>query len=164
MGTPDFARRRRRAALGLAVLMVLLGLVHGLSSGWLQQRLFPPKEDGSWGAVSIDGQLVSPREYYLGIRKRKVTGGRDGCNFWSFEEASGQADGERGINTTLVGCEESAASRGYWAVASAPSVRMRLRPDGVLEMAALGHHALLRRCSWAKDPNNAGSGKVCVVK
>jgi hypothetical protein len=148
----------------LALLLAVLGLVHGCASGWLDLRLFPPEEDGSWGAVLIDGQPVSPQAYYLTIRDRKVIGGRDGCNFWSFEEEPERGDGQRSINTTMALCVENVAERGYRAVAFSPSPSMRLRPNGSLEMAALGHQAVFRRCIWEDEPNNSGSGKICVVR
>jgi hypothetical protein len=165
IGTPGFLRQRRRAAVGLTLLLAALGLFHAYARGWLDLTLFPPEEDGSWGAVSINGQPVSPREFYIGVRDQEVTGGRDGCNYWSYEKEPERGDGQRSIHTTLAGCEESPAQRGYWAVAGAPSAALRLRADGSLEISASGHRVLFRRCTWEKDPDQPGSqARICVIK
>src|SRR5687768_5029344 len=81
-----FARRRKRAALSFGGLLLVLGLIHAYSMGLLRIGWFAPEEDGSWGAISIDGRPVSSRDYTIFIRDGKVEAGRDGCNSWGYSD------------------------------------------------------------------------------
>lgn len=145
-----FRRKRRRAAFALIGLLLLLGLVQYAVRGDLWWRLFGPEEDGSWGAVMIDGRRVSPSSWTYGIRDRMVRGGYDYCNSWSYSDEGPDRNGERMIHTTLVGCpEDDPLRRAYWSVTPA---RPKLRPDGSLRLAAGGHEVILRRCEWMPDP------------
>jgi hypothetical protein len=161
-----FRRKRKRAAFALAVLLLTIGLVQALATGTLRPRLFVPEEDGAWGMVSIDGMPVRNGAWTINVTDGKIKGGRDDCNYWSFEE-EGDAAGERMIHTTLVACEEEDPMRkAYWTLANAPETGIELRSGGWLRIAAQGHQAMLRRCEWVDEPLPPGSTgpKVCVTQ
>lgn len=163
-----FRRARRRSGLALLGLLLGIGLVHALATGTLRPRLFVPEEDGSWSIVSVDGRPVPGGAYTIGITDGKVSGGRDDCNYWGFSEPA-DASGERMIETTLAGCpEDDPVRKAYWALATAPAVRIELRPGGWLRIAARGHEAMLRRCEWMEAPlpeGTSGTGpQACVVR
>lgn len=127
-------------------------------------RLFGPEENGSWEAVSIDSQPVAPREFRITIGRGAITGGRDGCNDWTFTDEKPNAKGERTIESTLVGCPKTALTRAYYALLAQPS--LRLQPDGRLDVRAGGHRAIFRRCRWRTEresgPGYSSSIRVCA--
>lgn len=144
-----FARKRKRAAWAFVTLLLLLGLIRYGASGGLDW-LLAPDEDGSWRTVSIDGRTVADREFVIGISDRRVSGGIDDCNSWGFEEEDPpKPPDERIIVTTLALCpdEQDPARRAYRVIANSDPLPW-LRPDGSLLLAAGGHQALLRRCTW----------------
>ena len=159
-----FARRRRQAGLGLLLLMLILGAGSYISVNGMPKRLFAAEEDGSWGAVLIDGRPVSAEDYRIVVEDRQVVGGRDGCNDWGFTDDPPGPDGSRMIISTLVACPEDPVREAYWAV-RARGVVPELRPDGSLRLAGWGHVAIFRRCKWERSKaGNRGSGReVCVT-
>lgn len=164
-----FARKRKRAGVGLVFLLLLLGIVQYIDAGTPGLQMFDAKEDGSWGAVAIDGRPVSSKDYMIRIEDRRVAAGRDGCNSWGFEDEPFNAAGERMIVSTLVGCpEDDPVRNAYWALATAPQIPLTLRLDGTMRLAAREHRAFFRRCEWVREPlppETSGSGpEVCVIK
>lgn len=116
------------------------------------ERPASPDLDGPWTVVTIDGRAVAPREWRIGITRGTVSGGRDGCNDWGFDEPETNG-GARTIVSTLVGCrKEDPVRRAYWAMAMAKDVWLEPREDGTLRLAAGGHQAILRRCRWVTEP------------
>jgi hypothetical protein len=162
-GGGGFARRRGRSALALAVLILSLGVTHALVTGTWTPRLFQPEEDGRWRAVSIDGRAIGRgREFVVSLVDGKVSGGRDDCNDWGYSDQPPAADGARMIVTTLSLCvEEDGVREGYAAITSAPNLTTELRPDGTLRLAARGHEAIFRRCTYQLDPT--GSTTNCIM-
>lgn len=164
-----FARRRRRTGIALALTLLALGVVHAVATGTLRPRLFAPKEDGSWAAVTIDGRPIASDAYNIGIRDRQVAGGRDDCNDWGYDDDPPNAAGERMINSTLVGCpEDDPVRQAYWTLVIAPDAIVELRADGMLRLAARGHEAIFRRCTWTEEPfpaGTSGSGRrLCITR
>lgn len=164
-----FARKRKRAGVGLASLLLLLGIVRYVDAGTPGLRLFAAREDGSWGGVAIDGRPVSSKDYIIRVEDRRVAAGRDGCNSWGFENDPSDAAGERRIVSTLVGCpEDDPVRNAYWALATAPQVVPTVRPDRTMRLTARGHQAIFRRCEWVREPlprETSGSGpEVCAIK
>lgn len=129
-------------ALGLGTIALLDR--PGRPAPW--QRWFAPAEDGSWMALSIDGQPVPANDYRLSITDGRVGGGRDGCNDWSFEDERPNERGERMMSTTLVACRPSEVQRAYFALRTEP--RLTILPDGRLRVESLGHAGLFVRCEW----------------
>lgn len=161
-----FARRRKRAALSFGALLFILGFIHAYAIG-LVRIGFGPEEDGSWGAISIDGRPVSSRDYTVFIRDGRVEAGRDGCNSWGYTDDPPGPNGERMILSTLVACyDDDPARKGYYAVARSKAVT-ELRGD-LLRLSARGHEAIFRRCTWVEEPlptGTSGSGsEICVAK
>ncbi|HEY0114044.1 MAG TPA: hypothetical protein VGB59_12975 [Allosphingosinicella sp.] len=172
----DYRRRQKKVALALAALLFALGAaaaahesgVVRVKDGHLAVRLTAPEVDGAWAAVSIDGRPVPWREWRIGVTDGKVSGGRDGCNDWDFDEPEVEG-GERTIVSTLVGCpEEDPVRKAYWALATAPDPSLQLRGDGTLRIAGRGHEAVLRRCRWITEPlppGTSGTGnRVCALQ
>ena len=88
-----FRRKRRRAAIVLAVLLLAIGIVQAVATGRLRPRLFVPEEDGSWGFVSIDGQPVPNGAYTIGVTDQKLSGGRDDCNLLELQRDAARRSG-----------------------------------------------------------------------
>jgi hypothetical protein len=110
----------------------------------------PPREraawqgqaiDGVWVAETIDGRGVGRTRYTINVAEGRVTGGHDGCNGWGYEMYQGQ----RTVNSTLIGCPPDPLHEGYWAVVRPEPWTARLLRDGRLEASARGHRAVLRR-------------------
>ena len=163
----SFKRKRRRSGIALAVLLLVLGIGHAFATGTLKPRLLAPEQDGSWGALSIDGRRVSPRDYRLAVADGAVAGGRDGCNDWGFVEDEAGEVGERRIVSTLMECPDGdPARRAFWTLAL--QARLELLPDGTLRLAGHGHEAIFRRCRWVRErppEGTAGSGsRICAFE
>jgi hypothetical protein len=159
-----FSRKRRRAAWAFGALLLLLGLVgYGARGGF--DWLLAPDEDGSWQMVLVNGQNVARREFVVGIGARRVVGGLDDCNSWGFEEQDrGKPVTERMIVTTLALCpEDDPARRAYRMITMSEPVP-RLRPDGSLELAARGHRAILRRCTWTEVHDQTSRITRCLIE
>ena len=150
-----YRRRQRQAGMGLGGLLIALVLVQAGHDLRVVYRLTAPEVDGSWTAVRIDGRPVPAGEYRISVRDGEVSGGRDACNDWGFDEPQVEG-GPRTITTTLVGCpEDDPVRKAYWALALGASPD--LREDGTLRLAARGHQALLRRCRWVDEPLPPGT-------
>lgn len=163
----------QRAKIGFLLLLLVpafglmvLGVLDRTGEWKPWQMLFAEEEDGSWVALRIDGRPASPQEYRITIAEGKVVGGRDGCNHWSYEDEGPDANGQRMIVSTLVGCPEDATRLAYWSLRADP--RIELLPDGTLRMAASGHEGIFRRCHWrtVKVSNGRYSSEVrqCVLE
>ncbi|HYG29860.1 MAG TPA: hypothetical protein VD887_06570 [Allosphingosinicella sp.] len=152
-----YRRAQKRGGLGLAALLLALGIVQVGQTERVVQRLTAPEEDGSWNAVSIDGRPVAAGAWRISVERGRVSGGRDDCNDWGYQEPQREG-GQRLIVSTLVGCrEDDPARRGYWAMATAPDAVLELRGDGRLRLAARGHEGLFRRCRWTREAPPPGS-------
>jgi hypothetical protein len=161
----SYRRAQKRAALGLAALLLGPGIVQIGQAERVVQRLTAPEVDGSWTAVTIDGRAVAAGAWRIGVERGRISGGRDDCNDWGYQQEEGQP---RTIVSTLVGCpEDDPVRRAYWAMATAGDAALALRGDGTLRLAARGHEGLFRRCRWAREPVPPGSRssgrQVCVA-
>ena len=124
--------------------------------------LFAAEEDGSWMAVTLGGQPAPPQEYFIGIRDRKVRGGRDGCNSWAYTDEGPDERGERSVTTTLVDCPEDPLSKAYHVIVFDP--RMEILPDGTLLLSRNGYRGIFRRCHWRRRPTASNSeARECVL-
>ncbi|HEX8666785.1 MAG TPA: hypothetical protein VF727_00255 [Allosphingosinicella sp.] len=147
-----YRRRQRWAAGGLFGLLLGMGAVVWAHESRVVARLTAPAVDGMWGAVAIDGRRVDAREWRIGVRQGRVSGGRDGCNDWGYDEREDKP-GERLIVSTLVGCpEDDPVRRAYWALASAHGPTLTEAEDGTLRIAARGHEGIFRRCRMIQEP------------
>jgi hypothetical protein len=102
----------------------------------------------------------------VSVERGRVSGGRDDCNDWGYQEAA-EPNGQRMIVSTLVGCrEDDPVRRAYWVMATAPDAAVALREDGTLRLAARGHEGLFGRCRWQREappPGSRSTGRqVCV--
>lgn len=126
----------------LALLLAVAALLGGCSeparelTGWQGQAV-----DGVWVAETIDGRSVGRTRYVINVAEGRVTGGHDGCNGWGFE----MYQGERTVNSTLIGCPPDPLHQGYWAVVRPEPWTARLLENGRLEASAPGHRVVLRR-------------------
>jgi hypothetical protein len=147
-----YRRAQKRAGLGLAGLLLGLGIVQVGQTERVVQRLTAPEVDGSWIAMTIDGRAVAPGAWRISVERGRVSGGRDDCNDWGYQEPEEQG-GQRTIASTLVGCpEDDPVRRAYWAMATAPDAALALGEDGTLRLAARGHEGVFRRCRWMREP------------
>lgn len=166
-GDAAYRRAQKRAGFGLAALLLALGLVQIGQTERVVQRLTAAPVDGPWIAVSIDGQAVAAGAWRIGVERSRVSGGRDDCNDWGYQEPQ-EEGGQRMIVSTLVGCrEDDPVRRAYWAMATAPDAALELRADGTLRLAARGHEGLFRRCRWEREappPGSRSTGRqTCVA-
>lgn len=124
-------------------LLIVAGLLLGACSE-------PPPErarwkgqavDGAWIADTIDGRSVGRTRYTINVAEGRVTGGHDGCNGWGFEMYQGQ----RTVNSTLIGCPPDPLQQAYWAVVRPEPWTARLLQDGRLEASTPGHRVVFRR-------------------
>lgn len=158
----------QRVGLRLVALLLVAAFLLGLFSLFQSSRavqrwmdLFGPKEDGSWSALSIDRRPVSGQDYRVSVDGRKVAGGRDGCNEWSYQEGR-DPNGARMIVQTLQACPEDDPVRlAYYALAHDERTRLSLQPDGTLRLAARGHEGLFRRCYWGVEKTPTSTTTVC---
>lgn len=112
------------ALMVAALAMMALGFSGYRSPAHLWNSIFAAPEDGSWTAISIDGKPVEPERYRISIGNGEVTGGRDDCNDWSYDEEEAK-DGNRMIISTLVGCPEGDPLReAYWSIVADPFVEL----------------------------------------
>lgn len=88
-----------------------------------------------------------PGGYNLDVKDARVAGGRDGCNMWGWGEES--VGGERAIQSTLIGCEETAEQRAYWMAVRDERARLSVGPDGMLSLEGGGQQLLARRVTLA---------------
>lgn len=151
--------------LAAAFSLMLAGIIDPRGQWRPWDGLLTADEDGSWAALSIDGRPVDPQQYRIAIADGEVSGGRDGCNSWGYSDEAPDANGERTIVTTLVGCpEDDPVRQAYWRLASAS--RIALLPDGRLRLSADGHEAIFRRCEWKTEresgPGYSSERMVCV--
>jgi hypothetical protein len=166
-GAASYRRAQKQAGLGLAGLLLGLGIVQIGQTERVVQRLTAPEADGSWTAVTIDGRAVAPGAWRLSVERGRVSGGRDDCNDWGYQEA--EEGRSRLIVSTLVGCrEDDPVRRAYWAMATAEDAALMLGGDGTLRLAARGHEGLFRRCRWMREPPPPGSRssgrQICAVE
>ena len=165
------ARPRNRMGLRLAIVLLLAALILALF-GTIDRggpfrpwhRLFGPKEDGDWAALSIDGRKVSPLNYRVAVFDRKVVGGADGCNDWAYSSEP-DANGERTVESTMAFCPEQEQGQALRILAYASNVK--LLPDGKLQLTGRGHSAVFVRCRWktVKEGGRDWSSEVtrCLV-
>ncbi len=162
---------RQNATIGVVVLLLaaalLLMVASVLGRSELWSRLFAPEADGNWAGVSIDGRGVAPQQYRIVILDGEVSGGRDGCNDWSYDDEGADEKGGRRITSTLVGCPEGDPVReAYWALTTDPDID--LREDGSLRVASRGHQAIWRRCEWetvrVAAPATFSETRECIPK
>jgi hypothetical protein len=154
-----------RVSIAIAVaLMVAVGAMTALAFAghrspadlWNAIRAGP--EDGSWTAISIDGKPLEPERYRISIGNGEVTGGRDDCNDWSYDEEETK-DGDRMIVSTLVGCPEGDPLReAYWRLVYDP--KMEMMSDGKLRVSGHGHQATLIRCRWERVRETLPGGGI----
>lgn len=147
------ATKKRRKVIAIAVgAMLLLGLLYTLLGNPRHWPLFALFEDGSWGAVTIDGRQVSSSDYTIYVRDREVVAGRDGCNDWGYTDRRGP-DGSRMMITTLAECrEDDPVQMAYWSLRSPTGLRLKLASKNELHLAAGSHAAVFRRCTWVVEP------------
>ena len=158
----------QRVGLRLVALLLVAAFLLGLFSTFRSSRavqrwidLFGPEENGSWSALSIDGRPVSGEDYRVWIDGRKVAGGRDGCNDWSYQEPR-DLSGDRMIVQTLAGCPEGDPVRfAYNAIARDENACVSIRADGKLRLAARGHEGVFRRCYWEVERTPTSTMEVC---
>lgn len=123
--------------------------------------MLAPDEDGSWAVVSIDGRPLPPDEYRFGITDGKISGGRDGCNDWSYTDDPPGPDGERMIVSTLQACpEDDPVRQAYRLLTRNPKIE--LGADGLLRMTGQGHQAVLRRCEWVTERTSTSEVRKCA--
>lgn len=132
--------------MAAAIVLFALSLAGYRSPADIWRALTAAPEDGDWTAISIDGRPVEPERYRITLVQKKVLGGRDDCNDWSYDDQRDKP-GERMIVSTLVACPENDSRReAYWAIANNSTVT--LRPDDKLLISGQGHSALMVRCRW----------------
>lgn len=141
------------AGAAAAMLFSTLGYP-GLSDAW--DSWFGPRVNGSWKAMSLDGQPVDDDNYLVVVKRGKVVGGYDDCNGWSFDDEGPGPNGDRRVTSTLVMCpEDDVARQTYHILAYGPT--MEPLGDRELRMTRNGHVGLFRRC---RPDRTAGR---CVV-
>ena len=97
------------------------------------------RTDGVWVVETIDGQPVPPNSYNIAFTNDRITGGRDGCNGWSYADAEGGR-----VIMDAQECPGSAAQRAYWR--SLPADRSIPPVSGDrLVISGNGHVLLMRR-------------------
>lgn len=127
----------------IGVATMAAGLA-GASFSDLWPSMFGPREDGSWKAVSLDGQPVGSGNFLVVIKRGKVIGGYDDCNGWAYQDEGPDRKGERKMISTLVECPDEEARRTYRVLVYAPSIE--LLGDRVMRLTRAGHRGLFRRC------------------
>ena len=133
-------------ALAAALLLIGAGMFFrgGLPDVW--HALAAPREDGSWRAVTFDGEPVGNADYLITVRWGKIVGGYDDCNGWAYQDAKPDAKGERMILSTLVLCtQDEKRRRIYRLLIYAP--RMELASERELRLSRAGHVGVFRRCA-----------------
>jgi hypothetical protein len=141
-------RRRQRAAA--AVILPALLLAFGYV-GWTAmfdprgtrlKSLFQGPEDGVWVAATLDGNPLRG-EYRVRVGRGEIVGGYDGCNHWAYGGID-RATGSRSVETTLVGCQDTAESATMRRLMRGRP-KLILLPDNRLRLEGDGHSVLLRR-------------------
>ncbi|APE28028.1 hypothetical protein [Aurantiacibacter gangjinensis] len=101
-------------ALILALLAIVLAVLGFRGPDW--RAWFDTEDRGEWRAVTIGGLDVSNERMSIIIADGEIVGGRDGCNFWSYDGPPDPVTGERGMHSTLAGCPDTPELRAYNAV------------------------------------------------
>nr|WP_295371499.1 hypothetical protein [uncultured Sphingosinicella sp.] len=104
------------------------------------------QHDGLWDVVEISGDPAPPGKFLIRLRSGRVTGGRDDCNSWGFDETRPPApDGTRTILSDLRACGQTAQRRSYWRAIGNGNVVPRLTAGGELKLEAGGDEIVARR-------------------
>ena len=102
--------------------------------------------DGMWRVTAISGEEVPPGQFLLRVRDGRVTGGRDGCNSWGFDETQPPApDGTRMIISDAQGCAPTPQLRGYWRALGNGNAPLQTSEAGELRIRAGGDEIIARR-------------------
>ena len=120
--------------VGLALLVAIAGIT-GFAIDW--RAWFDGPERGTWRVSELDGIDLRGERMWIEVRDGKVRGGRDGCNYWSYESDAEPRTGERMMISTLAWCDQTPARSAYAALAHGEP-EMALLSDDVLEMRAFG--------------------------
>lgn len=105
-----------------------------------------PDHDGMWTVTAISGETVPAGAFLLRVRGGRVTGGRDGCNAWGFDETRPPAaDGTRMILSDAQECAATPQLRGYWRALGNGNAPLRLNESGELRIRAGGDEIVARR-------------------
>ncbi|WP_161981530.1 hypothetical protein [Aurantiacibacter suaedae] len=135
------------------VALALLVAVAGVSGYVIDWRAwFDGPERGTWRAQEIGGIDVRADRMWIVVREGEVRGGRDGCNYWSYEGAPDPRTGERMMTSTLALCEETPVRRAYARLARGSST-MALLSDDLLEVRAFG--VIGRFVRWTEEMERA---------
>ena len=129
------------AAAAMLMLASQIGFT-SMADAW--DNAFGPKVNGSWRAVSLDGQSVTSDDYLIVVKRGKVVGGYDHCNGWSFDDEGPGPNGDRMVTSTLVACPETDARIVYHILAYGP--RFELVSERELRLSRRCHSGLFRRC------------------
>lgn len=106
------------------------------------KALFQGPEYGLWAAETLDGDRLRGT-YQIAIEDGEIVGGYDGCNRWWYAGID-PATGLRVIETTLVGCRDTAEAVLMRRLARG-SAKIQLTADDRLRVEAAGHAASFRR-------------------
>lgn len=92
-----------------------------------------------WSAELVDGRNVQGRELFILVADERITGGRDGCNGWSF-------DGAGRVVSEMAGCppDRNRDRDAYWTVVKAVRA-LPARVGKTLLLEANGHAVSFRR-------------------
>jgi hypothetical protein len=108
------------------------------------KALFQGPEHGDWTATTLDGDPLRGH-YRVRVEHGEIVGGYDGCNHWAYEGVDPDT-GLRMIETTLVGCEDTAESAKMRKLVRGEA-NLSLQPDDRLRLELDGHTVVFRRVS-----------------
>ena len=109
-------------------------------------QLDPAEADGMWSVTSISGRDVPAGAFLLRVRGGRVSGGRDGCNSWGYDETRPVApDGTRMIVSDAQECAPTPHLRGYWRALGNGNAPLHVGEDGALRIRAGGDEIVARR-------------------
>ncbi len=112
---------------------------------------FDGPERGTWRALTLNGEEVFAEKFLVTIADGEVVGGRDGCNYWSFDGYDARS-GERIISSTLAGCSDTPAMATYRVLANG-GADMKLAGEDRLSLISGRCRGEFRR--WTREDEDA---------
>jgi hypothetical protein len=136
--------------LGIAAVIVSILAIADVSPRDIGDTFHATPADGSWKAVTFDGQSAKSKNYSVAIRRGRVVGGYDDCNGWSYQDEKPDRNGERMMLSTLVECPgDEDLRRLYRIVVFAPTIEIVSANE--LRLSRDGHQGEFRRCKPNKE-------------
>lgn len=139
--------KRTLLFMGLVFALVIGAFVlsvTGKAPDDILDLVFKSPEDGSWVAVSIDGQEIGTRRHSIDVRRGKIVAGYDGCNEWPYQDEARERNGERMIVTNLQECPDNILGHRYWAVLA--NSKLTLVDPGAMLVSGSKARGYFRRC------------------